>query len=81
MLLDLIVSTLVFFAAMWGLRRFFDAQDIPAGMARSVMILVLATAASMASSSLLSWLLDEPDSNAQMMQVISRQAGLPVAPR
>ncbi len=77
MLIDLIVSTLVFFAATWGLRRFFDAQDIPTGIARSIMILVLATAASMASSSLLSWLLDEPDSNAQMMHVISQQAGLP----
>ena len=50
MLLDLILSTIAFFVAVHYLRRYFDDIDINKGMTRSVLIFVLATAASTAVS-------------------------------
>lgn len=44
---NLIVSTAVFFAAIWYLRRYLDEQGIPEGMTRRVLVFMLA--------SLLSW--------------------------
>ncbi len=70
MLLDLIVSTAVFFAAIYFLRRFFDAQDIPPGRTRSILIGVLATVASFAASALLSWVDGEPSTDQQMLQQV-----------
>jgi hypothetical protein len=46
-MLNLIISTIVFFVAAWFLNYYLDEQQIPKGMTRGVMILVLA--------SLMSW--------------------------
>lgn len=46
-MLNLIVSTLVFFVAAWFLNRYLDEQGIPKGMTRGLTVLVLA--------SLMSW--------------------------
>jgi len=46
-MLNLIVSTIVFFIAAWFLNRYLDEQGIPKGMTRGVTVLVLA--------SLMSW--------------------------
>jgi len=46
-MLNLTVSTIVFFVAAWFLNNYLEAQGIPKGMSRGVMVLVLA--------SLMSW--------------------------
>lgn len=46
-MLNLAVSTIVFFAAAWFLNGYLDEQGIPKGLTRGVMVLVLA--------SLMSW--------------------------
>ena len=42
-MLNLTISTIVFFVAAWFLNNYLDAQGIPKGMARGVMVVVLAT--------------------------------------
>lgn len=76
-MLDLVVSTLVFFGAAWWLRRYLDEQGIPHGMTRSLMVLVIATAASFAASSLLSWLTGHPTADQQIMQLVGHVANMP----
>jgi hypothetical protein len=44
MLLSLVVSTIVFFAASYFIKRRFDEMDLPRGMTRNVTIFVLALA-------------------------------------
>jgi hypothetical protein len=44
MLLSLVVSTIVFFAASYFIKRRFDEMDLPKGMTRNVTIFVLALA-------------------------------------
>lgn len=46
-MLNLTISTIVFFVAAWYLNNYLDAQEIAKGLARGVMVLVLA--------SLMSW--------------------------
>ena len=46
-MLNLAISTIVFFAAAWFLNSYLDEQGIPKGLTRGVMVLVLA--------SLMSW--------------------------
>ncbi|MDA8329059.1 MAG: hypothetical protein M0Z83_08845 [Betaproteobacteria bacterium] len=68
MLLDFVFSTIVFLFVGFAARRYFDHQGIPAGITRSLLVLVLATAASFAASALLSWILGEPDADTQLLQ-------------
>lgn len=68
MLLDLLISTLAFILVGFLLRRFFDAQNIPHGKTRALLILVLATAASFAASALLSWMIGAPSTEQQLLQ-------------
>lgn len=46
-MLNLTISTIVFFVAAWFLNRYLDEQGIPKGMTRGMVVLVLA--------SLMSW--------------------------
>ncbi len=46
-MLNLTISTIVFFVAAWFLNSYLDAQGIPKGLTRGMMVLVLA--------SLMSW--------------------------
>ncbi len=39
---NLIISTLVFFIAVWHLRRYLDEQGIPKGMTRTLLVFTLA---------------------------------------
>ncbi len=72
MWLDLILSTIAFFVASFWVRRFFDDQGFPHGMARSAMVLVIATAASFAVSAMVSWLVAEPSADQQMMKMVGQ---------
>jgi hypothetical protein len=46
-MLNLTISTIVFFIAAWFLNNYLDTQGIPKGLTRALMVLVLA--------SLMSW--------------------------
>ena len=46
-MLNLTISTIVFFVAAWFLNHYLDEQEIPKGMTRGIVVLVLA--------SLMSW--------------------------
>jgi hypothetical protein len=48
-ILNLAISTIVFFVAAWFLNSYLDAQGIPRGITRVVVVLVLA--------SLMSWVM------------------------
>lgn len=52
---NLIVSTVVFFVAAWYLHRYFDEQDLPRGLTRNVLVIVLASMVSWASGNAVDW--------------------------
>lgn len=54
---NIIVSTFVFFLALWYFRRLLDEQGIPKGMTRSLFIFVLAYMASWGVGVIVDWLL------------------------
>lgn len=43
---NLLISTIVFFIAVWYVRRYLDEQGIPAGMTCSILVFTLASLAS-----------------------------------
>lgn len=45
-LLNLFVSTVAFFIAVWYLRRYLDEQGIPRGATRSILVFTLASVVS-----------------------------------
>ncbi len=52
---NLIISTIIFFIAVWYIRRYLDEQDIPKGMTRSLLVLVVATLASCGAGKVVDW--------------------------
>ena len=54
-MLNLIVSTFVFFVAAWFLNRYLDNQDIPKGMMRTMLVFTLAAMLSWGSGELADW--------------------------
>ena len=60
MMRSLIVSTIVYFAMTFFLKRRFDAMDVPKGMTRSTMIFSLALLAAYCAAAALDWLLPAP---------------------
>ncbi|HUW50465.1 MAG TPA: hypothetical protein VMV75_05550 [Sulfuricella sp.] len=56
---DLIISTIAFFVAAFFINRALDKQDINKGMARSIMVFVLASIASYGASAAAGWMTDE----------------------
>jgi len=52
----MLISSLVFFLAVWYLRRYLDEQGIPrGGMTRGILVLKLASVVSWASGELVDW--------------------------
>lgn len=49
------ISTLVFFIAVWYLRRYLDEQGIPKGMTRSMLVFVLACLVSWGAGEVVDW--------------------------
>ena len=72
MWLDLLLSTVAFFVSARWLKRYLEEQDIPAGMVRNLMVVVIATAISFAVSSMVSWLDDEQAPDAKLMQSVGQ---------
>jgi hypothetical protein len=54
-MLNLIISTIVFFVAAWFANRYLDEQEIPKGMTRGVVVLVLASLVSWGAGELVDW--------------------------
>jgi hypothetical protein len=52
---NIIISTIVFIIAAWYFRRLLDAQGIPKGMTRGLVVLVLAYVVSWASGEVVDW--------------------------
>ena len=54
-MLNLIVSTLVFFIAAWFINHYLNEQGIPKGMTRGVLVLVLASLVSWGAGAVVGW--------------------------
>lgn len=54
-MLNLIISTIVFFVAAWFLNRYLDEQNIPKGMTRAMLVFTLAAMLSWGSGELVDW--------------------------
>ncbi len=52
---NIIISTIVFIIAAWYIRRYLDEQGIPKGMARAVMVFMLAYLVSWGAGELADW--------------------------
>lgn len=52
---NLIISTLVFFIAAAYLRHYLDAQGLPKGMTRSMVVFVLASLVSWGAGEVVDW--------------------------
>lgn len=52
---NLIVSTIVFFIALWYINRYLDDQEIGKGATRSILVFVLASAVSWGSGEMVDW--------------------------
>jgi hypothetical protein len=54
-MLSLILSTFTFFLASYLIKRYLDDADIPKGLTRTTVIVVLALACSYAVAALVDW--------------------------
>jgi len=69
--LNLIVSTIVFFIAAWYISRYLNGQEIPKGMTRSMLVLVLASLVSWGAGAAVDWT-QGPQPAAQNMEDLSQ---------
>jgi hypothetical protein len=53
---SIVISTIVFFAASFFLKRYLDQNDFPKGMTRNIGVFTLAAAASYAAAAAIDWL-------------------------
>ena len=54
-MLNLLISTIVFFVAAWYLNRYLDELGIGRGMTRGTLVLVLASLVSWGAGSVVDW--------------------------
>jgi hypothetical protein len=54
-MLNLVISTVVFFLASWYIKRYLDEQNIPKGMTRAMLVFTLAAMVSWGSGALMDW--------------------------
>ena len=52
---NLIISTIVFFMAVWYFRRYLEAQGIPKGMTRGLLVFILAFLVSWGAGEAVDW--------------------------
>lgn len=56
---NIVFSTIVFMFAVWYLRRFLDTHGLPKGITRSLLVFVLAYAASWGTGEIYDWAHDK----------------------
>ncbi|MEO8343272.1 MAG: hypothetical protein ABI536_05580 [Gallionella sp.] len=74
-MLNLIISTIVFFIAAWFANRYLDTQEIPKGMTRGILILVVASLVSWAAGEMVDWAqikIEGPQAATQTSEDLSR---------
>lgn len=74
-MLNLILSTIVFFVAAWFINHYLDTQGIPKGMTRGVLVLVLASLVSWSAGEMVDWAqvkIEGPQAAAQTSDDLSR---------
>jgi hypothetical protein len=54
-MLNLIISTIVFFVAAWLANRYLNEQGIPKGMTRGVLVFMIASLVSWGAGAMLDW--------------------------
>jgi len=54
-MLNLVISTIMFFLASWYIKRYLDGQNIPKGMTRAMLVFTLAAMVSWGSGTLVDW--------------------------
>ena len=52
---NIIISTIVFIVAAWYIRRYLNEQAIPAGMARGLIVFILASVVSWGAGIVVDW--------------------------
>lgn len=52
---NLIISTLVFFMAVWYIHRYLNEQGIPKGMTRGILVFTLASLVSWGAGEMVDW--------------------------
>lgn len=52
---NLIISTLMFFIAVWYIRRYMDEQEIPKGFTRGLLVFTLASLVSWGAGEVADW--------------------------
>jgi len=60
-MLSLFVSSIVFVFAAWYINRYLNGIEIPKGMARSMVVFMLASVVAWGSSILVDWAQGEPE--------------------
>ena len=74
-MLSLIISTIVFFTAAWYFKRYLEAQEIPKGMTRGMMVFTLAALVSYGTAALMDWVqgkIEVPQAASQTSGDVSR---------
>lgn len=77
---SLIISTAVFFVAVWYMRRYLEEQGIPKGMTRSMLVLTLASLVSWGAGEALDWTqkkIEGPQPKTQASGDLSQLLGSP----
>ncbi|MEJ1959434.1 MAG: hypothetical protein WDM70_08465 [Nitrosomonadales bacterium] len=72
---NLIISTIVFFIAAWYAHRYLENQGIPKGVARGMLVFVLASIVSWAAGELTDWIQEKvegPQAAAQTSNDLSQ---------
>jgi hypothetical protein len=54
-MLNLIISTIVFFIAAWFVNRYLDGQGIPKGMTRGILVFFVASLVSWGAGAIVDW--------------------------
>lgn len=72
---NLIISTIIFFVAVWYIRRWLDEQGMPHGMTRGILVFALASIMSWGAGEAVDWTHDKiagPQHTAQTSSEVSQ---------
>lgn len=56
---NLFISTIVFFIAVWALRRYLEEQGIPRGMMRGLLVFILAWLLAWGAGEIVDWMAEQ----------------------
>lgn len=73
-MLDFVLSMLAFFIAAYWIKRLLEEHDIPGGLTRYMLVVVLATAVSLLVSAIVEKFQDKPGANqyTEMTQLLKQ---------